>query len=105
MQRLIAVGLGCGDIVLEAVGYGLEDIVDYAENVITFYDGLYYYSHRVNVVYLVYLLALHVELLVYAVDALDPALDYRRGLYVAYALAYAALYYVYEGVALLTVEV
>ena len=104
VQRLIAVRLRSSDIVLEAVRNRPEHIVDNAEHVVALDDRLHYNANRVNVVYLVEALVLHIHLLVYAVDRLYPALDDGFRLDIRNALPDALFNAVDECVALLFVE-
>ena len=105
VERLVAVWLRGCDIILEAVGNGLEDIVDDTENVVALYDSLHDNADCVDIVYLVEALALYIYLFIYAVHALDSALDSRRRLDIAYTFSYTLLDYVDERIALLLVLV
>ncbi len=75
VQALVHVGLGRGDIILEAPGDGLEHVVYYAQDIVTVGNGVDDHAEGAEIED-----ALHVELLgvhfaVYAVDVLDAAED------------------------------
>ena len=75
VQALVAVGLGGGDIVLEAVGQRVVHIVDEAQGAVALGQTVQNHTNGVNIVDLIKGLVLHDGLAVDAVDALDPALD------------------------------
>jgi hypothetical protein len=77
VQALVAVGLRRGDIVLEAVGQRMIQVVDQAEGRIALGHRVQHDAHRVHIVDLVERLVLHVHLAVNAVHALDAALHGR----------------------------
>ena len=75
VQRLVAVGLGCGDIVLEAARDGLIQVVHIAEHVVAVRNRVHDHTHRADVVDLVDRLVLGVHLAVDRVDVLDARGD------------------------------
>ena len=77
VEALVAVGLGGGDIVLEAVGQRVVHIVDEAQGAVALSQGVQDDAHRVDVVNFIEGLVLHDGLAVDAVDALDSPLDGR----------------------------
>ena len=75
MQRLVHIGLGGGDIVLEPVGDGTEHIVHHAQHIVTFIDCVHDDTQGIDVKDLIEITALDIHLAVDAVDALYPALQ------------------------------
>ncbi len=75
VQALVAVGLGGGDIILEAVGQRVVHIVDEAQGAVALGQRIQNDTDRIDIVDLVKGLVLHDGLAVDAVNALDPALD------------------------------
>ena len=75
VKGLVHVLLGGGDIVLKAVGNRLEHIVDDAQDVVAFQHRIHNNPHRVDVVNLVHIAALHIHLAVDAVDAFHPSVN------------------------------
>ena len=75
VKGLVHVGLRSGNIVLEPVGDGLEQIVDNAQDIVAFNDGVDDDPHCVNIVKLFKAFAHHVNLAVNPVDAFHPALN------------------------------
>ena len=75
MQRLVHVGLGRGDIVLEPAGNGAEQIMDVAEHVIAVGDVVYDHTECVEIVPLVDGLVLRAHFAVNGVGVLDAAVD------------------------------
>ncbi len=105
MQRLITVRLRGGDIVLEAVRHGAEQVVNNAEYIITFDDRLNDDPHGVNVIDLIERLVLDVHLLVNAEYRLYSALNDRLGLDIADALSDTLDYRIDKAVALVLVNI
>ena len=75
VQALVAIGLGSGDIVLEAVGQRMVHIVDEAQSAVALGQRIQNDTHRIDVVDLIKGLVLHDGLAIDAVNALDAALD------------------------------
>ena len=75
VQALVAVGLGGGNIVLEAVGQRVVHIMDEAKGAVALGQRIQNYPDRIDIIDLVEGLILHDGLAVDAVNALDPALD------------------------------
>ena len=75
MQGLVHIGLGGGNIVLEAALNGAVHIVHQAEAVIAVAHRVHNDAHRVDIVDLLKALALHIHLAVDAVHGLDAPLD------------------------------
>ncbi len=99
MKGLVHVGLGGGDIVLEAERYGSEHIVNYSQDVIAFHNGVHDYSYRVNVINFLDILALYIYFFINAVNALNSALDDWRRLNVGYPFSNAFFYGFYKAFA------
>ena len=74
VQRLVAVGLGGADIVLEAAGHRLVQVVDHAQHVVTVGQLLDDDPGGADVIQLGKAEVLSVQLPVDAVDALEPGL-------------------------------
>ena len=79
VQRLIAVRLRVGDVILEAVRDRPEHIVDQTKHAVAFVIGRDDHAHRVLVIDLVNGFVVYIDLFIDAVDALDAAVDLRRG--------------------------
>ncbi len=75
VHALVHIGLGCGDIVLEAPGDGLEHIVDQAEHVIAVRDRAHDHAEGAEVEDPVHVQLLRVHLAVDGVDVFDAAED------------------------------
>ena len=75
MQALVHIGLGRGDIVLEAPGQEVEHLVDVAQDVVAVGNAVYDHAEGVEVIQLVDGLALGLHLAVDGVDVLDPPGD------------------------------
>ena len=82
VQRLIHIGLGGGDIILEPVGQGTEHIVDNTQHIVTVVNRVHNHPHGVDVVNFVEGTALHIHLAVNTRNALDTAGD--KGLHVEF---------------------
>ena len=79
VERLIAVGLGRADIILEAAEHGAVEVVDDAENVVAVRDGIDDDAEGEEVEHLVHGLALGIHLAVDAVGVLHAAVDAAEG--------------------------
>ena len=75
VKALVAVGLGGGNIVLEAVGKRVVHIVDQAQGAVALGQRIQNDADRIDIIDLVEGLVLHDGLAVDAVNALDAALD------------------------------
>ena len=75
VQRLVHVGLGCGDIVLKAAGDGMVHVVDDAQRIVAFAHCVQNDAHRVHIVNFLKRAVLHIHLAVDAVYALDALFD------------------------------
>ena len=75
VQALVHIGLWRGDIVLEAAGDQIEQVVDVAEDVIAVRDGINDDAERIHIVELVDRLVLGLHLAVNGIDVLDAAVD------------------------------
>ena len=75
MQRLVHVGLGHGDIVLEAVGHLLPERMHDAQHRIAILHAVHQYAQRDQVVNLLEGLVLQHHLAIDAVKVLGPAID------------------------------
>ena len=75
VQRLVAIGLGNRNVVLEAAGHGLVEIVHGAEHAVAGVDLVHHDAERVHVHDLGEGLALGAHLLVDAVQVFFPAED------------------------------
>ncbi len=77
MQAAVRVFFGLRDIVIKLAGDGVENIVDYAERLVTLRDALHDDTNRAHVVNLAEGQVLALHLAVNAVDVLGPSLDIR----------------------------
>ena len=77
MQRLVQVGLGDGDIVLEAAGHRLPLCVDCAQHGVAVLYRIDNHAHRRQVVYLVQRFVLFLHLAVNAVQVFDAAVNIK----------------------------
>ena len=75
VEALVHIGLGGGDIVLEAAGYRGVEVVDVPEDVVAVGDGVHDDPEGIEVVELVDRLVLGLHLAVDGVDMLDAACD------------------------------
>ncbi len=75
VQALVAVGLGGGDIILEAVGQRVVHIVDEAQGAVALGQSIQNDADGIDIVDLIKGFVLHDGLAVDAVDALDSPLD------------------------------
>ena len=75
VHALVHVGLGRGDIVLEAPRHGFEHVVDDAEDVVAVWDGIDDDAEGADVVNAVHVQLLRVHLAVDGIDVLDAAVD------------------------------
>ena len=73
VQRLVHVGLGHGDIVLEPSGNRLVHLVDHAQGRVAVLYRLHHDAHRKQIVDLVHRLVLVHHFLINAEEVLDPA--------------------------------
>ncbi len=73
VQGLVHIGLGGGDIVLEAAGHQVEQVVDVAQDVVAVGDGIHDDPEGIDVIQLLHGLALGLHLAVDGVDVLDAA--------------------------------
>ena len=71
MQRLIAVGLGCGDIILKPPRDRLIEVVDIAEHIVAIGHGINNHTHGADVVNFIDGLVLGIHLAVNRVNMLD----------------------------------
>ena len=87
VQRLVAVGLGDGDVVLELAGDGLVQLVQHAERRVAVGLVGHQHAHAVDVEHLRERVALLAHLLVDGVDRLLAAADDREHVLLGEALA------------------
>ena len=77
MQRLVQVGLGDGDVVLEAAGHRLPLCVNCAQHGVAVLYRIDNHAHRRQVVYLVQRFVLFLHLAVNAVQVLDATVNIK----------------------------
>ena len=75
VQALVHIGLGGGDIVLEAAGHQIEQVVDVTQHIIAVRDGINDHPERIHIIQFVDALALRLHLAVNGIDVLDAAVD------------------------------
>ena len=73
VQRLVAVGLGHGNVVLIAIGQRRIDGLHHTQRRITFGNGIHNHAHGIYVVNILKALALHDHLVVDAVNGFDTS--------------------------------
>ena len=75
VERLVHIGLGCGNIILEPAQNGLVDIVDHTQDVIAVLHRVHQHTEGEQVVQLLHGLLLEVHFPIDAVGVLHPAVD------------------------------
>ena len=79
VQGLIHICLGGCDVVFEAVGYGLEHIVDYTQRIVALVYSVDYNAHGVNIIHFIKTLALDERFSVNAVNRFYTSRHLRLG--------------------------
>ena len=77
MQRLVVVGLGHGNIVLEPVRQGLPQAVHDAENAVTVLNGVDNNANGIQIVDLAEIAVIFLHFFVNAVKMFGPAVDFK----------------------------
>ena len=96
VQGLVHILLRRGNIVLEPVRNGAEQIVHYAKHIIAIINRVYDYAHGVNIIDFLHGFTLLVNFAIYSVNALYAPHKIKLAVFLAQALVYFILYVVEE---------
>src|SRR5699024_4535448 len=97
VQRLVHIGLGGGDIILEPAGHQIEQVVNMTQHVVAVGDGVHNDPEGVDIIQLIHGLPLGLHFPVDGVDVLDPAVGFVADAHTGEPLGDLVLNVAHEG--------